>query len=111
MPTIFIQDQYASLVDNTIAPLFAGRGIKITNNAQYLIALTMQSQIEENVMNTVRLGNLAEQVVSPSLVDYYIGKYGEREMNFNRAFHLLSDIGFVLKFPLIPTRPPLPGTI
>lgn len=110
MPTIVLEDYYANWVNDNVIPLFMERGIKITTNAQCLIAFAMQSQVEEDVMSNDSLFNLAQNAAVSRLVKHYIEKYGEETLNFNRAFHLLADIRF--SFPLGPTEPPpLTGTI
>ena|SRR5207253_9209309 len=105
METIELEDQYIKFVDWDVIRQFEDRGLRVTSGARHLIAFAMQSQISEEVMNDERLFGNAERILQDGLADFYVRRYGEKTVNFNRAFHLLADVGYVLKFPLVPTSP------
>src|SRR4051794_35522157 len=99
MAEINIRENYIDWVRDNIVTLFDKEGIKMTDNAVNLFALAMQMQIDEEVMNNDQLFSRAAKVVDDRLIDYYRDRYGERDINFNRAFHTLSDWGIVMKYP------------
>lgn len=105
METIELDDQYLKFVDLEVIRQFEARGLKITSGARHLMAFAMQSQIDEEVMKPERLFVNAERILEGNLADLYVRRYGEKTVTFNRAFHLLADVGYVMKFPLVPTSP------
>ena len=105
MSFIHLDDQYEVWVQQNIVEVFSGKGIVVTTNAKKLLAFAMQSQVEENIMSQEKLFERANQVGGKNLLAYYEQRYGETEVNFNRAFHILDDLGFVIKFPFGPTVP------
>jgi hypothetical protein len=105
METIELDDRFTDFVDQEVLPQFSTRRLQVTSPARNLIAFAMQSQIAEEVTNEERLFTRARQLLSENLADAYVRKYGEGTVTFNQAFHLLHDVGYVMKFPLAPTNP------
>lgn len=105
MATIELNDRYTEFVNFNVRSHFAERGIEITRRAQDLLAFAMQCQIDEKEMDEGRLTAVAQQLLNNNLAESYVRVYGDRPMNFNRAFHLLADVGNLMKFPFGPTRP------
>ncbi len=99
MAEISIRENYIDWVRENVVTLFDKEGIKMTDNAVNLFAWSMQMQTDEEVMDGNQLFNRASKIADRRLIDYYRDHYGEKDMNFNRAFHVLSDWGFVLKYP------------
>jgi hypothetical protein len=105
MATIELNDRYSEFVNSTVRAHFAERGIEMSQRAQDLITFTMQCQIEEQEMGEDRLLSTAEWLLGNSLAESYLRTYGRTLLTFNRAFHLLADVGRFTKFPFGPTRP------
>src|SRR5215813_8767522 len=105
MKAIELDDRFTNFVDQEVLPQFTIRGLQVTSPARDLVAFAMQSQIVEQVTTDERLFSRARKVLGENLADAYVRKYGERTVTFNQAFHLLHDVGYVLKFPLAPTNP------
>lgn len=105
METIELEDEYVKFVDSEVIRQFEARGLNITSRARDLMAFAMQCQVDEEVMKRERLFVNAERILEGNLADFYVRRYGEKTVTFNRAFHLLADVGYVMKFPLVPTSP------
>jgi hypothetical protein len=105
MKTIELNDRFTNFVDQEVLPQFTLRGLQFTSPARDLVAFAMQSQTVEEVTNEQTLFTEARKILGENLADAYVRKYGERTVTFNQAFHLLHDVGYVLKFPLAPTNP------
>jgi hypothetical protein len=105
MSPINLEDQYVAWVEENIVQMFSDKGIEVTTNARQLLAFAMQSQIDESLMDQETLLERVNQVSGENLLEYYEERYGEKALNFNHAFHLLADWGFVVKFPFGPTTP------
>lgn len=99
MANIQIGEEYTNWVIDNIVDLFAREDITVTDNARNLFALAMQMQVSENAMTKTKLYRRAEKVADNRLIDYYKDRYNKEDVNFNRAFHILSDWGIVMKYP------------
>jgi hypothetical protein len=85
------RDKYEKWVSQQVVPLFEKAGIDITPNARNLLVYTLQSHIDEKSMaSDEALLKRAERFCNFA-VEMYRRKcgYGKREMNFNRAMHLI----------------------
>ena len=104
MTEINISDLYKDWVDDNLVPLFNTRGIDITANAINLFAWSMQMQVDEpgnQVWPThTQLFSRANEFTNQGLIDFYINRYGEQPITFNRAFHLLAELGLLVKLSL-----------
>jgi len=105
MATIELNDNYTEFVNFRVQPYFAERGIEITQRAQQLLAFTMQCQVDEEEMNEGSVSAVAQRLLNNNPAEVYVRMYGHRPMSFNRAFHLLANVGNSIKFPFGPTRP------
>jgi hypothetical protein len=89
---IKVRDNYISWVGQRVVPLFEEVGIKITPNARDFLAYTMQSQIDEKVIeNDDKLYLRCEEFCNFA-VPMYTKKHGIAEMTFNRAVHLVREL-------------------
>lgn len=97
---IVVEDTYLSWVRTKIVPLFAQQDIKVEEDAIELMAWSMQMQVRQGTaIDSQSLFGRAETIGDKRLTDYYQDKNGKKDVSFNRAFHLLADWGFVLKYP------------
>lgn len=107
MAEIVVGDQYVEWVDIHVGELFRRERIEITREAILLIAFSMQAQVYSHIIPTDEmLFKRAAAIVGRPLVDYYKDRYGEKEIDFNRALSLLGAWGMLFCFyPFRPTRP------
>lgn len=90
-------DQYRERVDR-LETHFQSKGLGISDNARVLLALAMQSQDSEKILPRDQLFKKLDRF-EDQIVQYYVDTYGKHDVNFNRALHLVADLGPMMKYP------------
>jgi hypothetical protein len=103
--TLNVEDRYVNWVKTNVVTLFQAAGISITDRGKQLMAFALQAQVDEDtVVDADAALERAKRACEPWLVENYRSKYGERPVNFNRAFHLIYEMNhIVMMFPSEPT--------
>jgi hypothetical protein len=106
-----IQFEVTDEISNTVQQIqarFHDHGIETSANAVRLFALTLHSQQEENEsvaepdLRRIRLNRINE--ILHAFFAYYQANFGNRELTYNRALHVVNHLGELVKFPWTATE-------
>lgn len=87
-----------------IESAFAEQSVQLTDSAKALFALALQSQETDGVLPEGEIfRRLREDIELKDIARNYKRTYRSKNIDFNRAFHVVNEVSFLAKYPWTPS--------